>query len=187
MTLPPQIRAFVAIPIPEAIRSELARTQDDLRLIVRNVSWTRPDAMHLTLHFFGNVETPRLEAVTAALAGIVVERPVVRLRVRAVGEFGGRVLWAGLEAQVAQLKELTAAIRSAVAQLGFEVEKREFNPHVTLGRMREPSRNLRNQIAALNERSFGEFTARDVELIRSELSPKGSRYTVLERFALRDA
>lgn len=185
MELPSQIRAFVAIPVPDAVRAKLGSVQEELRTELRDVSWTRPEAMHITLHFFGNVQTAGLDEVIAALGATVAAHSGLRLRVRGVGEFGGRVVWAGLAGDVEPLKQLAGDIRNAMARLGFEIEKREFNPHVTLGRLRIPSRAVRTKLGTWREHEFGEFTATDVELIRSELSPHGSRHTVLEKFPLR--
>jgi RNA 2',3'-cyclic 3'-phosphodiesterase len=184
MELPPLIRAFVAVTVPEDVRAELKIAQDQLRAGLHDVSWTRPEAMHLTLHFFGDVESARLREVRAALAAVTASLAPITLAVRGVGEFGGRVVWAGIYGDVDELKQLAHGIRDAVARLGFAVEKREFNPHVTLGRFRVPSRAVRTKLAAWHEREFGTFVAADVELIRSELSPHGSRYTVLQHFRL---
>jgi RNA 2',3'-cyclic 3'-phosphodiesterase len=183
--LPEHIRAFVALPLPESIRHELARAQDELRSEFRDVSWTRPEAMHLTLHFFGNVERARLDELIAVLRGVVTRRSVMNLAVRGIGHFGQRVIWAGVSGDVAQLEELAAAVRDAVTGFGSKNEDRRFNAHVTLGRIRmRPERDFAGKLQRWQNTQFGNFRAEHIDLIRSELSPSGSRYSVLASLPL---
>ena len=109
-----------------------------------------------------------------------------------------RVFWIGLEAGPA-LAALAAAVDDKTSTLGIPKEDRAFSPHLTLARgpggsgsprWRKgdgPNRafqHLQEKLAALPAPEFGTMTARDFFLYQSQLSPKGSRYTKLARFAL---
>ena len=65
--LPPTIRAFVAVRIPDDILARLAAFQHQLKADFRSVSWTRPEAMHLTLQFLGNIQASHLPALRHGL------------------------------------------------------------------------------------------------------------------------
>ncbi|HMJ91036.1 MAG TPA: RNA 2',3'-cyclic phosphodiesterase [Candidatus Acidoferrum sp.] len=179
------IRAFVAVPIPEHIRAELARMQTEMLPEFRDVSWTRPEAMHLTLHFFGDIDTEKINEVIATLTAATGSRPVMKLSLRGVGNFSQRVIWAGIEGDIEILRELALAIQDSVAKFGSKIEERRFNAHVTLGRVRQRAgRDFNVKLQRWREAEFGSFSADRVELIRSELSPHGSRYTTLAVFPL---
>jgi 2'-5' RNA ligase len=91
------------------------------------------------------------------------------------------VLWAGLHDGGEALAALAGAIDDALARLGFAREERAFSPHVTLGRVRDPRRApaLAEALAAAATRSFGRVAVREATVMRSDLSPRGARYTRL--------
>jgi RNA 2',3'-cyclic 3'-phosphodiesterase len=177
--LPPTIRAFVAISIPESRIAALREVQDSLRTQFEDVSWTRPEAMHLTLHFFGNVLSENLDKIRVALADCASRFSPFELSLRGVGSFGNRVIWAGLDGDCQTLKALANEVRDAVSALGAHQEDREFNGHVTLGRFRRPGRGVGAKLRRFEGLEFGRWRVDHLELIRSELSSNGSRYTVL--------
>ena len=92
-----------------------------------------------------------------------------------------RVLWAGLREGGDALGALAEAVDVAVARLGFAREDRAFSPHVTLARVREPRRTpaLAEALAAGQTQAFGRVSVREATLMRSDLSPRGARYTPL--------
>jgi len=177
--LPEKIRAFVALRIPEAVIAALGAAQAVLKPKIENVSWTRPEAMHLTVHFFGNIRSADLEEIRLALAAAVKPFRPFDIALRGVGTFGNRVIWAGMEGDCAVLKQLASAVRQAVSAFGEKQEERDFSAHVTLGRLRLPHRGVSAFLRAVGEKPFGSWRVDDVELIRSELSPQGAKYTVL--------
>src|ERR1700687_4328698 len=127
------MRLFVALEIPAAVRENLATLMDELRAADASSSknkarWVRPENLHVTLKFIGNVDAGKLDAIRAALADIC-SSGVVELRFRGLGFFPNerrpRVLWAGIEAS-AELGALAAAIENALEPLGVAREKRAF-------------------------------------------------------------
>jgi 2'-5' RNA ligase len=133
------MRAFLAIELPEAVRSELSRAQRHLRDALGDeaVGWTPAENWHLTLRFLGEVADPG-PVVAAARAACAAAAPL-ELSLGALGSFGARVLWAGIEGPGAPaLVDLVGALEQALAPLGFAAEGRPYSPHVTLGRVRDP-------------------------------------------------
>jgi RNA 2',3'-cyclic 3'-phosphodiesterase len=184
------MRLFVAVDIPAEVRQGLASLQDRLRHAQADVSWVRPENIHVTLKFLGETDEKRLPSIREALAGVARTGAPFSMEVVGVGSFGGRVprvVWVGVRDGAQPLTDLARQVERVLARLGFPKEKREFTAHLTLGRVRSP-RNAQGLLAAVQEvreERFGTIAAKAFELVQSELRPSGSVYTTLERFSLR--
>jgi 2'-5' RNA ligase len=180
----------VAVLLPEAVRATLAAVIQRLRANARGVGWVAADNLHLTLKFLGRVEPARLEQVVTALAAVAASSSPFDLAVRGLGAFPSpsrpRVLWAGLAGGASELALLAARVEAALGPLGFPPEERPFSAHVTLGRVREPRGDpaLAAALAAGASRELGAFRVDRVVLMRSDLSPRGARYTPLDSWGL---
>jgi len=182
--LPEHLRAFIAVRIPDEVRAQLAEVQQQLRPALRDVSWTRPEAMHLTLQFLGNIDSARVPGLAAALGPAGVAQDPFEIALGDVGSFGNRVIWIGLERGAEPMQKLAAAVRRAAQDFASHEENRAFNAHVTLGRVRRPARGLAEALRKVRPPKFHPWTAAAFELIRSELSPHGARYTTLAEIHL---
>jgi 2'-5' RNA ligase len=135
------IRAFVALPIPATVIAQLSKIQDSLKPKFREVSWTRPESMHLTLRFLGDIDSARVDNIIAALAAATIGINSFAVQLGEIGAFGSRVIWlvcARARSHCADLKQRFAQPRR---NFGIQ-EKRDFNAHVTLGRFRKPDAML---------------------------------------------
>lgn len=190
-----KIRVFIALPAPQAVKEELKRAQSELRSRLSNdvVRWTRPEQIHLTLRFLGNIAgenvTQLIEAATIASGSFAP----IPLRAEEIGFFPSerrpRVIWSAVRDDRGELNRLQAAISRTAAPFAAEPGEKEFAAHLTLGRVREmsasQSRWLAEAGASMKDRRFGTWTADKIEIIRSELGSEGSRYTCLAEIALR--
>ncbi len=180
------MRLFVALDIPEDVRTALKQCASQLSKICRAARWVRLEGAHLTLKFIGEVPAERAEAIQLALAEIHGIAPV-EIHFAGVGFFPEsrrpRVLWAGVEGGPA-LAKLAAAVDECLATLGVSREAREFRPHVTLARLNSPKglEPLREAAAKLGSPEFGRTTAREFCLYQSVLRPTGAEYTRLATF-----
>ena len=189
-----QVRAFIAIELPQAAREGLARLEDALRRPEhRCVKWVSPEGIHLTLKFLGNVPAGRVPEVGAAVAEAARNVPPFRLEIAGTGVFPGlkqvRVFWVGIGGEVDRLRALQGSIDSTLATLGFAREDRPFVPHLTLARVRQGA-------SPGERRSFGELVdsvvfeekhgidVRAVSLMRSQLTSAGAVYTRLSSVEL---
>ena len=187
------LRMFLALPVPEPVRAALAGAQDALRRADARVSWVPPENLHVTLIFLGDVVTRRVAAVQGVVAEAVPLFPAFELHARGVGAFGSprspRVIWAGFEQTPGTLVELHGLLAEGFRGIGFDVERRPFKAHVTLGRVRSAPRAgaLTSAMASVNNADFGPVPVRRVQMMRSDLGPQGARYTVLHEVMLKGA
>ena len=184
------MRLFLAIEPPEAWRraaaTALATLDEQHSGLLRPV---RPELLHLTLRFLGEVEEARLEPLQAALRETVP--PVeIQLALGAAGLFGGSrggAVWLGVGGDLEGLRALAARAEDAVVAAGLPEERRELRPHLTIARVRRQARGPERRAIAASVRALGEpdaapFVARELVLVRSWLRPEGPRYRALERF-----
>jgi 2'-5' RNA ligase len=181
------MRLFVALDLPQKVIERLEDLLAQLRPTAP-LQWSPPGNLHVTTKFIGEWPEERLGEMTAALKK-VPRRPPIAVHVHKVGFFPNphspRVFWCGIEAP--DLPPLAADTDRATAALGVESEKREYSPHLTLARNRDPKTNLqalREKIASLPALDFGSFEASSFFLYRSQLRPGGSLYTKLAEFPL---
>ncbi len=194
------MRLFVALDIDDDIRARIARFLDGVRGFAPDVRWVKPESLHLTLKFIGEKSDDEVEKIKRAMEGITVD--AFEMNIRGYGFFPGarapRVFWIGIDAGV-KLTSLAASVDETLAVIDIAKEEHAFNPHLTLARgggeshSRRKEKNadkscgfqrLQEKLAAFTMPEFGTMTVREFFLYRSQLSPGGSKYTKLARFAL---
>jgi len=193
------MRLFVALRLDPQMRGGIEGVQSVLRRadVRRQVRWVEPHGIHLTFKFLGEVAEDRVRAVAGALEEAIQGARAPRLVLEGVGGFPNlrrpRVIWLGLAEEGGEaLGTLQRAIDGAVEPLGWEREKRPFQPHLTLGRVREESRGRPQVLDAPLVRALEDVhpPAPDVRvqdrvaLVRSHLSPSGARYEDLQVWTL---
>ena len=153
-------------------------------------SWEKPEKLHITLKFLGDIEPARVEALSSAAASAAASLEPFELTIEEPGTFPPhgqpRVLWLGLVDASGRLALMQRALETECAAVGFARESRPFKPHLTLARVRSPQ-GARELAAAHRETPFEpqRFEVSELVVMRSELGPGGSRYTPLSRHALR--
>ena len=183
------IRCFVAVLLPERVRAGLAAVSAELRGQTRGLSWVRADNLHLTLRFLGEVEPAMLPHVRAAVMDAAGAVAPFTVSLSGLGGFppgrAPRVLWASVSTGGEAMMALYETLETALATRGVQRESRPFHPHVTLAR----SRDQRGASGVANVLGtgppFGEIQVAALHLMRSELDPRGARYSVVTeaRFA----
>ncbi len=180
-------RVFFALPLPESVLPVLERAQESVRAKAQWLAprWTRPEQMHVTLKFVGDQPDPALPQLAELLRVTAARAEAFTASLSRVEAFGGwraRVLVAELDTTSPVLATLAAGLEAGARELGAPGEARPFRAHVTLARFKHPG-DARAVIAAADLEPV-EVTFREACLLRSELTPTGSRYTVLERCPL---
>lgn len=171
-------RLFIAIPVPESVKANLERVSAHVN--PRGVRWVNPENMHLTLAFLGDVEERRVpdaeDAVYDATEGLTNPLHLMARGLRAFpNERKAKVLWAGVAGELDALARLQENLLLKLREYGFEPDDKPFRPHITLARFKIPQ-PLPERLDVMRE--FGEWEAREVQLIESHLHPSGARYVV---------
>ena len=181
------MRLFVALEVPSAVRKTLAAQIESLRAISPQTRWVRPENLHVTLKFIGEVPEAKLAAIRSELLNVHSEHSVV-MDFRGLGFFPNekypRAFWAGVEASP-NLKTLAGDVDLAMEKLGIRREQKPFSPHLTLARFEPPRlpEKLRVAIHGTTAKDFGSLHTNKFHLIESKLKPLGAEYTTLESFA----
>jgi 2'-5' RNA ligase len=194
------LRLFVALELPQTWLDALAETQDRMKAAIAadaslagvRVRWVRPQGIHLTLKFIGEVKPQDLEAIKAKIGQAVPQRPDTHLTLAGTGSFGGsqapRVVWAGVHDSPPQsLAGLAEAIDVSLAGAGVPSERRRFNPHLTLARFPGDASNAQRDRAtalatAVELPKLPPWKVLHVSLMRSFLESGGARYQYLDHW-----
>ncbi len=177
------IRTFIAIPLPEHVKKEVHRVIGLLRQRNRGVRWVKPDNMHLTLKFLGNIDESFVDDISRALDDIASHYAQLELSIDRLGSFPGperpRVIWVGLDGDLKSLSEIARDIDDMATDFGVKRETRPFRAHITLGRLKIPTMiDMDVQLDNLG------FQSTELLFFKSELLRNGARYTVLHRSKL---
>lgn len=189
------MRVFIAIDINEAVRKGLEELQQRLRKEVElkkgAVKWVRPELVHLTLKFLGEVKDEQITEVCEAVKAASGGHGSFELDFQTVGFFGGnsaKVVWVGVGQGAEELLQLQKDIERELARAGWPAEQRSFSGHLTVCRVRSKQAGLR--LAELTEKykdfSAGSTGVDSVNVYQSRLTPQGPVYTVLAGFKLQD-
>jgi 2'-5' RNA ligase len=175
-------RLFIALNLPPEVRGDLVRAIGPLTESSLPIRWLPADNLHVTLSFLGEVGPEAQSGIRGALDEVGAAHGPITLELGGVGCFPdwrrARVIWLGADGGP-ELSELQRAVADAVRPWGVAEDPRPFHPHVTLGRTRGRVRGA--ALASLQPLSETvDYRAcvgvGSVELMRSELSPRGARY-----------
>ncbi len=180
-------RTFIAIELNDDVRLALERQIAVLAIALPGVRWPDVASLHLTLAFLGELDSARLDAAIEA-AGVAARsaRPF-RLRVAGLGTFGPpkapRVIWAAVGGDLPALRALHADLVRELSTCGFPPEEREFSPHFTLARLKQPlSPGALTRLNLLMREPVdvgAHMTAESLSVMKSELRRSGALYTRL--------
>ncbi|MFP4032254.1 MAG: RNA 2',3'-cyclic phosphodiesterase [Desulfococcaceae bacterium] len=187
------IRAFIAFSLPEPVIAHLRILQKSLRDAgLDDLRFVRPENIHLTLRFLGDVDPSAVDAIAGAMAEAAAEAAPLSLTARGIGAFPAvrkaRVVWAGLAGETAELISFRGRVAEALETMGYPREPRRFTAHLTLARVRERRRvepeRLVSAMESLNALTSPSFSAGELVLFQSDPKPNGAVYTPLRRAPL---
>jgi 2'-5' RNA ligase len=186
-------RSFFAVELTEEIAAGVRRIQGELQEHAAGVRWVRPEGIHLTLKFLGEVAPNRIEEVVRKAEELVQGVGPFTVGIRGGGGFPSaknpRVIWIGVEDPSGILKELQSRLEGGMEELGFTEEGRRYTPHLTVGRLRSGKGRgtVAQALDAIRASDLGSMDVREVCLFRSHLKPTGAEYTKLGSFPLKAA
>jgi 2'-5' RNA ligase len=183
--MPVTLRTFIAIEIPENITSGIRELQQSLIDYGVDIRWIRPENIHLTLKFLGDVKAADIDRISGTISKTADGVASISLKAKGIGIFPGikrpRVLWIGLKGQLELLMKLQKSLDENLRDIGFPLEKRPFNGHLTIGRIKAKAdtKKFGDALLAFSDFESETFTADKIILFKSELKPSGAVYTNL--------
>lgn len=190
MTLPPVIRVFFAIDLPEPVKEKLGAFISTLKKKSRThgIRWTRSENLHITLQFLAETHTedlqPLIHNVRARMEGAVKSSQLTFGALHLFpNPYRPRVIVLDVIPQD-ELVTLSRLIGEGLKDSNYEIENRPFRAHLTLGRIKQPQGINLSFLSECSVPEFEKLTVGEVILFRSEPQPEGSKYTVMEKLAL---
>jgi len=183
------IRCFIAIELQPELKNNISFHMQKLISAGADVKWVVPENLHLTLKFLGSTPEEKIPDISKQLATITKSHNNFSLCFSGAGVFPNikfpRVVWLGAKDSDDIIK-LQKDIENAMAELGFNKEKRRFTAHLTLGRVRsfKNKEPLMNELATLKDMDFGKIEVKSIALMKSELKPGGAVHQRLAEFVL---
>jgi len=183
------LRTFVAVSVADALKEAVADLIDSLKTAGADVKWVKPENLHLTLKFLGDVDEARVDEIARAISIGSEGTESFDISLAGVGAFPSvrrpKVVWVGVDRGKDFLVSLSERVEDRLALLGFEKEKRKFSPHLTIGRLRREGRpgDLPNRLAV--QFDGGECRIDRVRLMKSTLTPQGPTYEELRQIILK--
>lgn len=187
-----RLRTFIAVDLGKPLRERLVALQAQLAQSGAAVKWVETENLHVTLLFLGEVDERELPPLCRAVSVVCGRHDRFDLRLETVGCFPNprrpRVVWAGVGAGASELVALHDALEPPLLELGcYRREERQYTPHITLGRVQSDQSADALTATLLKQARWrgGEVEVREVQVMSSQLTPRGPEYAVLSRAKLR--
>ena len=183
------IRCFIAISLPKNIKIELGNLiqnlQNNFKSANTTISWVRPESIHLTLKFLGTIDPSQAEPIVLKLNEIATNTKPFSIVIEGLGVFPNfshpRILWVGIKESAKEICHLQRSVEEKMSELGFTLEKKEFNAHFTLGRIKSiQSRGIITRaFHDIENQRIGRMEINKINLIKSTLLSSGAVYEQL--------
>lgn len=183
------VRAFIAIELNDQVKQAIREFQDQLKPLDCDISWVKPENAHLTLKFLGDVKMKMVPSVTEALTNLCRDLRPFDTALTRPGVFPDlrhpRVVWVGLDDTQRNLARMAESLETALGNIGFRKERRDFQAHITAGRFRS-TRNLSSFTKKFVQCSLSAtpaLTISSVTLFKSTLAASGPIHEPLQKFS----
>ena len=183
-----QLRAFLAIDIDEDLKAKINKVIKEFKQIDANIKYVDLENLHLTLKFFGDIDTEGIDLLSSKISNVVNDFDSFKIKIKGCGAFPNtkriKVIWLGLEDDEI-VKKLHDELDKEFVKLGFDKDKK-FSSHLTIGRMKSAKgkNKVKSTIEEFEEVDIGEMSVDKIILKKSTLTPQGPIYEDLEIFEL---
>lgn len=157
------------------------------------IRWEDTSKFHLTVQFLGDTDLNTIEYLKSNFKKLKTGFKKINLRLNGIGFFPNekfpKVVFASLEDDSNKCIQLAEKIKSITEKFGFDLpdgkagETKKFVPHITLGRYKASGKKLQGFTLKINFEPT-EFIFDSFFLMKSELTPMGAQYNVIEKFSL---
>jgi 2'-5' RNA ligase len=183
------MRTFIAVELPENIKNKIGELQAPLKRTNAFVSWVKPENIHITLKFLGEVPEEKINEVFSAIEIALKETKKFKINLKGMGAFPDfrrpRVIWVGTGKGGEELLSMANKIEEEMEKIGFPKENRKFSPHFTIGRVKSP-KNIEKLMEKVKSTDFEteDIGVNEVTVMKSQLHPAGAIYTPLKKIPL---
>lgn len=183
------LRTFISFETPPAVRNELNAFQSRLKETDIDVKWESQEKFHVTITFLGEVQISTIDSLIERIRQTVTLYSKFDIIYTSFGCFPNKqhpqVVWVGCENTDGKLLRLKTAIDKELYSFGFEVDRKPFRPHVTLGRVKS-GRGLPHLLSILENLTFEPRVATigEIAVMKSELHPQGAKHSILQLIQL---
>jgi 2'-5' RNA ligase len=185
------MRTFIAVELPENIKKKIEELQAPLKRTNAFVSWVKPENIHITLKFLGEVPEEKINEVFSATEAALKETKKFKMNLKGTGAFPDfrrpRVIWIGTGKGGEELSNMSTKIEEEMEKIGFPKENRKFSPHFTIGRVKSP-KGIEKLMELVKSTDFEteDIEVNEVTVMKSQLHPAGAIYTPLKKIPLLD-
>ena len=185
------IRSFLAFELSPEMKGVVRQSYENARTSGLEVRWVRPEGIHLTVVFMGAVREEDMAAIGQETSEACSQFAPFRAALKGMGCFPScrkpRVLWIGIEGEIERMSGFRDELQKRLVPFGVKVERRGFNPHLTLGRFKKPSvdeREIGRLIDMHKDLRSTPGSLHELVLFRSDLKPDGAIYTKMLSYRL---
>ena len=184
------IRTFIAIELNDRVKQTIRELQGHLKPLGCDISWVKPENAHLTLKFLGDVKMKMIQPLTETIENLCRNLHPIETGLTQPGVFPDfrhpRIVWVGLNDDDGKLTRLAESLETTLGNIGFKKEKRDFQAHITIGRVKSDKNIHRLTESLENYRLPMGITQniQDICLYKSVLTGSGPIYSVLASFRL---
>jgi len=182
-----EIRTFLALPIPEQIKNYFKNMLVPIVNKQDKINWVKPENIHITLNYLGETDSDKIEEHALRIESVVNTFPSFQLGTTDTGIYphanAPRVLWVGSMPYDPTLNAFKQKLDKELLQLGYALDNRPFQPHITLARVKTISRKSTfiHKFLSAEVREFN-FEVDTVVWMKSTLTPVGAEYEELKSF-----
>lgn len=175
------MRAFIALELPEEIKTEIKNIQQQLKMAGVQAKWVKPEIAHLTLAFLGLITPNKVEPIGRILEEVAGQIKPAKLHLAKIGCFPdlakARIVFVDLGDELGKLNALAIKVRKGLKKEKIYFDKKPFTAHITLGRIKK-RQNL-TKIIKENKIKRVQFIADKISLTKSQLTEAGPIYKKL--------
>ncbi len=183
-----EIRAFLAIDLDDDLKPKINKIINEFKQIDTKIKYVELINLHLTLKFFGEIDTEGLDVLKDSIQKVVSEFKPFKIKIKSCGAFPNnnhiKVIWVGIEDD-AVIKQLHDKLDEEFTKLGFDKDKK-FSTHLTIGRMKSAKNKgkVKSTIEEFSDVEIGEMEISQITLKKSTLTPSGPIYEDIKIFEL---
>lgn len=183
-----QVRAFLAIDLDDDLKPKINRVIKEFKQTDARIKYVELMNLHLTLKFFGEIDTDGLELLEEKIANVLSEFEPFNIRIGGCGAFPNdnhiKVIWVGIEDDET-IRKLHDKLDVEFVKLGLDKDKK-FSTHLTIGRMKSAKNKdkVKSVIEEFGDVEIGEMKVERIALKKSTLTPSGPIYEDLKVFEL---